>query len=103
MYYINTASNESGNHGNPVSHQSEGMVALPESLISEYINTRGFANLVIEDEVVSAITINQEAYDAYIKEHPDIPEEEETPTQLDVIEAQVLYTALKTDTLLEVQ
>lgn len=102
MYYINQTANESGNHGNPVSHQSKGMVALPESILSEYINTRGFANLIIEDGVVTNITINQEAYDAYMKEHPDIPEEE-TPTQLDTIEAQVLYTALKTDTLLEVQ
>ena len=101
MFYINQTADTSGNHGNPVSHQSEGMVTLPESILSEYISTRGFANLIIEDGIVTNVTINQEAYDAYMKDHPDIPEEE-TPTQLDTIEAQVLYTALKTDTLLEV-
>ena len=31
-----------------------------------------------------------------------IPEVEEKPTQLDIIEAQVTYTAMMTDTLLEV-
>ena len=36
--------------------------------------------------------------------HEPLPEEEiiETPSQLDIIEAQVTYTAMMTDTLLEV-
>ena len=43
MYYINQTADTSGNHGNPVSNQREGMVALPESLLTEYIHTMGFA------------------------------------------------------------
>ena len=33
---------------------------------------------------------------------PPVPETEPEPTQLDIIEAQVTYTAMMTDTLLEV-
>ena len=66
MYYINIEPNESGNHGNPVSNYVEGMVALPDELLSAYIQTMGFAIIVIIDDVVTSVTINQEAYDAYI-------------------------------------
>jgi hypothetical protein len=34
--------------------------------------------------------------------HDPLPVPEETPSQLDIIEAQVTYTAMMTDTLLEV-
>ena len=66
MYYINIEPNESGNHGNPVSNYVEGMVILPDELLSEYIQTMGFATIRITDDFVSSVTINQEAYDAYI-------------------------------------
>lgn len=39
---------------------------------------------------------------AYTVEDDGQPEPVETPTQLDIIEAQVTYTAMMTDTLLEV-
>lgn len=78
MYYIYEAANESGNHGNPVSHQSEGMVALPESLLSEYIHTMGFAYLTVDEGTVTAVAINQEAYDAYQADHPAPPDPEPT-------------------------
>jgi hypothetical protein len=43
----------------------------------------------------------KEAYNGeYTVEDDGIPEIEETPTQLDIIEAQVAYTAMMTDTLL---
>jgi hypothetical protein len=45
----------------------------------------------------------QEAYKGeYVIEDDGEPEPVETPTQLDAIEAQVTYTAMMTDTLLEV-
>lgn len=44
----------------------------------------------------------REAYNGeYTIEDDDQPDPSETPTQLDIIEAQVTYTALMTDTLLE--
>lgn len=45
----------------------------------------------------------REAYNGeYTIEDDGNPEPEETPSQLDIIEAQVTYTAMMTDTLLEV-
>lgn len=38
----------------------------------------------------------------YTIEDDGLPDPEDTPTQLDIIEAQVAYTAMMTDTLLEV-
>ena len=73
MYYINQTADTSGNHGNPVSHQSEGMVALPESLLTEYISTMGFAYLTVDEGTVTAVAINQEAYDAYQADHKETP------------------------------
>lgn len=73
MFYINQTANESGNHGNPVSNQSEGMVALPESLLTEYIHTMGFAHLTVDEGTVTAVAINQEAYDAYQADHKETP------------------------------
>lgn len=81
MYYINRKSNESGNHGNPVSNKREGMVALPDGLLSAYIEAKGFVILpeVVDGEVVS-LEVNQEALDAYLAEHPEVPEPEPEAT-----------------------
>lgn len=72
MYFIKI---DGTNHGNPVSNRFENCVALPDELISSYIDTKGFCNLTVENGVVTALEINQEAYDAYIAEHPDVEPE----------------------------
>lgn len=76
MYYINEHPNESGNHGNPVSNQTTGMVALPDDLLSAYIEAKGFVNIQVEDGAVTSLETNQEALAAYEAEHPEEPEEE---------------------------
>ena len=54
------------------------------------------------DAYESSLAIAQaEAYNGEVTVE-DIPDEEAAPTQLDIIEAQVTYTAMMTDTLLEV-
>lgn len=63
-------------------------------------------------EVLSAVTIGwneaneeiakKEAYNGEYTIEDDGVEETATPTQLDIIEAQVAYTAMMTNTLLEV-
>lgn len=111
MYYINATPSENGNYGNPQSNYRPGAVALPEELLTPYLDTMGFAILTVEDKpmdgaedvtwpTVTAVAVNQEALDAYKADHPDIPVEPE-PTEEDRLEAQVMYTALMTDTLLE--
>lgn len=56
------------------------------------------------DDLDSNIAIaEKEAYNGeYTVEDDGRPDPSETPTQLDAIEAQVTYTAMMTDTLLEV-
>lgn len=99
-YYINSQPSPSFNYGNPVSNKTANMVLLPDDLLPTYIETRGFANLTIENDTVTSVTVNQEALDAYLAEYPDVPVTPE-PTAFDRLEAQVLYTALLTDTIIE--
>ena len=80
MYYINATPNESGNYGNPMGQVFPGCVALPDDLLSDYINAKGFVIPSIENGAVVAVAVNQEALDAYLAEHPDQPEPEPEPT-----------------------
>lgn len=70
MYYINSEPTGNGNYGNPQSNAREGMLALPDGLLSAYIDAMGFAALTVEDGVVTAVERNQAAYDAYQAAHP---------------------------------
>ena len=62
---------------------------------------------IILDKIISYSEANEEiakreAYNGeYTIEDDGQPDPTETPTQLDIIEAQVTYTAMMTDTLLE--
>lgn len=45
---------------------------IPDELdLTEFFRYKGFVTLSIEDDVVTAITLNQEAYDAWLAEHPE--------------------------------
>lgn len=73
MYYINAQPNESGNYGNPKGQPFSGSVALPDDLLSDYINAKGFVIPVIEDGAVVSLEVNQEALTAYeAANQPDI-------------------------------
>ena len=74
---------------------------------------KDFDGNIVEREVFTKKTVSDnetgramaeiEAYNGVIEEFDDgKPEPVKTPTQMDVIEAQVTYTAMMTDTLLEV-
>lgn len=97
MWYIKSIP-ENGNHGNPYSKPFDGAVILPDELLNSYIESKGFVNITVEAGEVTALSRNEEAYNAYEAEHPIIPD---PPTDLERVEAQALYTALMTDTLLE--
>lgn len=87
MYYINTTPNESGNYGNPMGQPFPGSVGLPDGLLSDYINAKGFVIPFIENGEVVSLEVNQEALDAYNAEHPDVPEPEPQPTTEDILNA----------------
>ena len=83
MYYINT---QGPNHGNPTSTLVPNSVALPDTLLTDYINTKGFCTLTIVDGAVTALVVDQEALDAYNAEHPDV--EPEKPVTVEDLQAE---------------
>lgn len=97
MYYLKSTP-ENDNYGNPHYPAHDGDIELPAELLTAYIATKGFAILTVTDGVITAIEKNSEAYNAYENEHPVTPD---PPSDIERIEAQVLYTALMTDTLIE--
>lgn len=73
----------------------DGYVIVPDDMVEAIMETYGYCDIELNEygtEVVSFVK-----RDIPIVETP-VPE----PTQLDIIEAQVTYTAMMTDTLLEV-
>lgn len=85
MYYINT---QGPNHGNPVSTPFPNSVSLPDTLLMDYINTKGFCTLTVQDGAVTALVVDQEALDAYNAEHPEV--EPETPVTVEELLAALL-------------
>lgn len=83
MYYINT---QGPNHGNPTSAPFPNSVSLPDALLMDYINTKGFCTLTIEDDTVIALVVDQEALDAYNAEHPEV--EPEKPVTVEDLQAE---------------
>lgn len=85
MYYINTTG---PNHGNPTSTPFPNSVSLPDTLLMDYINAKGFCTLTIVDSAVTALVVDQEALDAYNAEHPEV--EPEKPVTLEELLAALL-------------
>ena len=86
--FIKREPNEHGNYGNPTTMYEVGMATIPDFLINKYIDTMGFAFLEFEEDTVTSVTINQEAYDAY---QASIPEPEpEKPTEEDDVNAMLV-------------
>ena len=83
MYYINTTG---PNHGNPMGQPFPGCVALPDELLSAYLDTKGFCTLTVQDGAVTALEVDQEALDAYNKDHPEV--EPETPVTIEDLQAE---------------
>lgn len=95
---IEIEAREDGGHGiQSQSHREEcwleGWVAVPEELNEKVWACGGFCDLTLNEE--------GELVDVTPKERPELETIEEEPTQLDRVEAQVTYTAMMTDTLLE--
>lgn len=83
MYYINT---QGPNHGNPTSTPFPNSVSLPDTLLMDYISTKGFCTLTIVDGAVTALVVDQAALDAYNAAHPDV--EPEKPVTVEDLQAE---------------
>lgn len=98
MRIIEIAPLENGAHRNQtggLSSVPEGWAVVPDDLVTENFP---FGEVTVED--VNGVPIVTK-WDPLPLPEPE-PEQEPEPTQLDLIEAQVTYTAMMTDTLLEV-
>lgn len=100
MKIIEIKTSEIGGHDNQDFHGvlPEGWAVIPDTMAIP--DTFPFVNITVKDGVVTSMTENQEAYDAAVAAAEEA-ETEAAPTQLDILEAQVTYTAMMTDTLLE--
>lgn len=85
MYYINPTG---PNHGNPMGQPFPACVPLPDTLLMDYINTKGFCTLTVQDSAVTALVVDKEALDAYNAEHPDV--EPEKPVTVEELLAALL-------------
>lgn len=83
MYYINT---QGPNHGNPTSTPFPNSVSLPDTLLMDYISTKGFCTLTIVDGAVTALVVDQAALDAYNAAHPEV--EPEKPVTVEDLQAE---------------
>ena len=71
MYYINPEPNESGNYGNPRGEAFDGALALPDELLNDYIEAKGFVYLEAKNGIVILARLNKQAYDAYVNAIPE--------------------------------
>ena len=98
MRIIEIVSQENGAHRN----QSGGLSVVPAgwAVIPADMETPNFPFGEIKvEEINGVMTVTK--WTAGTMPEPE-PEQEPAPSQLDIIEAQVVYTAMMTDTLLEV-
>lgn len=99
MLIIKNEATENGQHYfESQSHRKacwmEGYVSVPPEREAEIVGCLGYGDLTVEDGKFIDFVPRPELIPT--------PEEDTTPTQLDRVEAQVTYTAMMTDTLLEV-
>lgn len=71
----------------------EDYAVVPDDMVTEIMETRGFCDIVLNEDGTEVVEFTALPI-------PEIPVAPTQPSQLDVIEAQVTYTALMTDTLL---
>lgn len=76
--YILPIADEMGAYSNPQSTKAKGLVYLPDEFLDTYIACNGFVNLVIENDIVTDISENTEARDAWLASLPE--ETTDTPT-----------------------
>ena len=67
---------------------------VPDGMVADILATQGFCDIVLNEDGTEVVSFTA-------REIPVIPELEPEPTQLDRIEAQITYTAMMTDTLME--
>lgn len=73
----------------------ESYAIIPDEMAEAIMKTQGYCDIELNEEGTEVTSFTP-------IDIPVFPEAEETPSEFDVLEAQVTYTAMMTDTLLEV-
>ena len=106
MKIINQAPNPSGAYSALQSWDDpappEGWALFPDEFYSTFYPSdkllAGFVDITVEDGVVTVCTWNEEAYQAYLEEHPAASgEDAKVPTELEQLRADVDYLLMMTE------
>lgn len=81
MPYIRPTPNPSGAYPNTQSNPASGLVCISDGLAAQLLAYNGFAALTIEEGVVTAVTPDLEAWEAWKASQPPEPEPEPTPQE----------------------
>lgn len=101
MYYIRLLPNKNGAYSPPQTSSAPNMVMIPDELIEEFINYKGFIIPVIENGIVVSLKANTEALEAWELEKSNMPVVIDPPTRVDILEAKIAYLAMMTNISLE--
>lgn len=74
MFYINSIK-QNNNYGNPMGQYFKGSIQLPDELLNEYLETKGFCDFEIQDNIITKIIVNQNDLDDYNNNHPEVKPE----------------------------
>lgn len=83
MYYLSVPPKD-GNYGNPHFPARDGDIALPDEWLLPYLNTKGYAIFEVNNGVITHVSRNEAAY----------AEHDEEQTEIDRLEARILYDML---------
>lgn len=88
-YNVRDIQTNSGWSKNPY----EDYAVVPDDMTEDILTTCGFCDIELNEDETEIVSFTA-------REIPEIPEVKAEPTQLDRVEAQVVYTAMMTDTLI---
>lgn len=93
MYIVQKKANEYGARA-PMQTWSkntlpDGYVWCPDAFYDVFYSTTpaGFVHIIVEGDTVTAMTVNHEAYNVYVADHPVEPMPEAEPTADDILDA----------------
>lgn len=83
MFYINSIK-QNNNYGNPMGQYFKNSIQLPDELLNDYLETKGFCDFEIQDNIIIKIIVNQNALDDYNNSHPEVEIEIEPTAEQDI-------------------
>ena len=80
--YIRPTPNAGGAYPSPQSSAAHGLVQFPDAFLDTFLDYNGFVTLTIENNTVTAIEPNTEAWETWKADQPEPVEPEPTDRQV---------------------